>query len=69
MCAGQRASTDRVSGLSCRVYGSGYPGAAGRGVVGRGFPFYFWPIVWGGAATGAIVGGTHYLHDQDEVRF
>ncbi len=29
------------------TYGSGYPGIAGRGVGGRGFPFGFWPIVWG----------------------
>ncbi|KAI0942057.1 hypothetical protein AcV7_002590 [Taiwanofungus camphoratus] len=28
-------------------YGSGYPGVTGRGVAGRGFPFIFWPLVWG----------------------
>ncbi|KAK0202711.1 hypothetical protein DFS33DRAFT_1385080 [Desarmillaria ectypa] len=39
-----------------RSYGSGYPGTSGRGVAGRGFPFYFWPVVWGGAA---------YLHSGD----
>ncbi|KAJ7645137.1 hypothetical protein DFH06DRAFT_1425900 [Mycena polygramma] len=30
-----------------RTYGSGYPGLSSRGVAGRGFPFYFWPISWG----------------------
>ncbi|KAG5640997.1 hypothetical protein DXG03_006439 [Asterophora parasitica] len=38
-----------------RMYGSGYPGIDGRGVAGRGFPFYFWPLAWG--AAGAAVGG------------
>ncbi|KAG6848285.1 hypothetical protein H0H93_001526 [Arthromyces matolae] len=47
-----------------RLYGSGYPGIVGAGVAGRGFPFYFWPVVWGGA-LGA--GTAAYLHD-DEVR-
>ncbi|KAJ6514259.1 hypothetical protein C8R47DRAFT_930777, partial [Mycena vitilis] len=28
-------------------YGSGYPGLSSRGVAGRGFPFYFWPVSWG----------------------
>ncbi|KAN0084069.1 hypothetical protein V8E55_007573 [Tylopilus felleus] len=41
-----------------RTYGSGYPGITGRGVTGRGFPFYFWPIVWTG--NGAPSGS--YLH-------
>ncbi|KAF8079352.1 hypothetical protein FPV67DRAFT_113436 [Lyophyllum atratum] len=31
-------------------YGSGYPGNVGHGVSGRGFPFYFWPVVWIGDA-------------------
>ncbi|KZV85904.1 hypothetical protein EXIGLDRAFT_653630 [Exidia glandulosa HHB12029] len=47
------------------VYGSGYPagyGSAGRGVTGAGFPFYFWPLVWGGA-IGYTAG---YLHDENE---
>ncbi|KAF5329000.1 hypothetical protein D9758_018862 [Tetrapyrgos nigripes] len=45
------------------TYGSGYPGyGLARGVAGRGFPFYFWPLVWGGAA-GA---GTTYLNAEDE---
>lgn len=35
----------------------------GRGVAGRGFPFYFWPIAWGGAAG---IGTAAYLH-SDEV--
>ena len=49
-----------------RTYGSGYPGFANqRGVNSLGFPFYFWPVVWGSAI------GLHtqdaYLHDS-EVR-
>ncbi|KAF9225627.1 hypothetical protein BS17DRAFT_554757 [Gyrodon lividus] len=41
-----------------RMYGSGYPGITGRGVAGRGFPFWFWPVVWGG-------GSVTYLHDTE----
>ena len=33
--------------LMTRIYGSGYPGVEGRGVAGRGFPFYFWPLSFG----------------------
>lgn len=46
-------------------YGSGYPGITGRGVAGRGFPFAFWPLAWGGvigAGTGA------YLHTSEYGR-
>ncbi|KAF8223832.1 hypothetical protein L208DRAFT_1411362 [Tricholoma matsutake] len=46
-------------------YGSGYPGITGRGVAGRGFPFIFWPLAWGGAiglGTGA------YLHNNEYGR-
>lgn len=47
--------------IQLRFYGSGYPGIAGRGVAGRGFPFFFWPVVFvgGGAGSGA------YLHDTE----
>ncbi|KAI0289248.1 hypothetical protein B0F90DRAFT_1796521 [Multifurca ochricompacta] len=46
-----------------RVYGSGYPGVAiPHGVAGLGFPFFFWPVVWAGAAIGASA----YLHDWIE---
>uniref|UniRef100_A0A0W0EVJ1 Uncharacterized protein n=1 Tax=Moniliophthora roreri TaxID=221103 RepID=A0A0W0EVJ1_MONRR len=44
-------------------YGSGYPGVTGAGVSGRGFPFHFWPIAWGGAAG---VGTAAYLHNSNE---
>ncbi|KAF8554673.1 hypothetical protein OG21DRAFT_1496862 [Imleria badia] len=44
-----------------RTYGSGYPGVSGRGVIGRGFPFWFWPIVWTG--YGVPIGS--YLHDSE----
>lgn len=39
-------SCDYADGLILRTYGSGYPGITGRGVTGRGFPFWFWPVVW-----------------------
>ncbi|KIY74370.1 hypothetical protein CYLTODRAFT_484686 [Cylindrobasidium torrendii FP15055 ss-10] len=45
-------------------YGSGYPNQAGRGVDGRGFPFYFWPIGWGGLGFG----GAAYLHTNQYGR-
>jgi hypothetical protein len=48
----------------CRTYGSGYPGEAGHGVAGRGFPFVFWPLAWGGAVGLGAAGA--YL-DSDEV--
>ena len=44
-----------------RKYGSGYPGYP-VGVAGYGFPFYFWPLAFGGGLYGA-----HYIHDN-EVR-
>lgn len=44
--------------LSCSQYGSGYPGITGRGTAGRGFPFYFWPVVWAGE-------GTDYLYPTE----
>ncbi|EIN08255.1 hypothetical protein PUNSTDRAFT_68982 [Punctularia strigosozonata HHB-11173 SS5] len=43
-------------------YGSGYPGLGNNGVAGRGFPFFFWPVVWGGA-LGA--GNAHYLNGRE----
>ena len=45
-----------------RSYGSGYPGVSGFLVGGRGFPFYFWPVAWGGAAG---VGTGAYLHNRE----
>ncbi|KAJ7583860.1 hypothetical protein C8J56DRAFT_748768, partial [Mycena floridula] len=48
------------------MYGSGYPGVGGRGVVGRSFPFYYWPLAWGG---GAGAGGGAYLHDSEYGRY
>jgi hypothetical protein len=50
--------------MSFRTYGSGYPGVVGRGTAGRGFPFFFWPIVWP-VAAGA--GAAAYLSGSDEV--
>ncbi|OBZ65512.1 hypothetical protein A0H81_14465 [Grifola frondosa] len=43
------------------MYGSGYPGVTGLGVLGRSFPFVFWPIVWGGG----LGYGAAYLHDSE----
>ena len=45
-----------------RKYGSGYPGYP-IGVAGYGFPFYFWPLAFGGGS----LYGAHYIHDN-EVR-
>ncbi|KAH9976919.1 hypothetical protein BJV74DRAFT_861721 [Russula compacta] len=49
------------------IYGSGYPGIGGYpyGVAGRGFPFFFWPVVWPGPA----VGSSGYLHNTNEYGF
>lgn len=47
-----------------RIYGSGYPGYYGRGVNGLGFPFVFWPVVWGPG----FGYGPRYLHNGSEVR-
>ncbi|KAF9051090.1 hypothetical protein BDZ89DRAFT_1154005 [Hymenopellis radicata] len=47
---------NQVYGTS--AYGSGYPGVSGRGVDNRNFPFYFWPLAWGGVGFG----GASYLH-------
>jgi len=48
--------------LGTKTYGSGYPGNPGRGVAGRGFPFYFWPLAWGGIAG---AGTAAYLHTDE----
>ncbi|KAG6849345.1 hypothetical protein H0H93_009265 [Arthromyces matolae] len=46
-------------------YGSGYPGSSQRGVAGLGFPFVFWPVVWGGAGG---FGTEAYLHTSEYGR-
>ncbi|KAG6856887.1 hypothetical protein H0H87_012467 [Tephrocybe sp. NHM501043] len=44
-----------------RDYGSGYPnGGILRGVNGRGFPFYFWPVIWTNPFI--VHSGDAYLH-------
>ncbi|KAK7447381.1 hypothetical protein VKT23_014091 [Stygiomarasmius scandens] len=43
-------------------YGSGYPGLGSGSVAGRGFPFFFWPIAWGGAAG---AGSAAFLHNRE----
>ncbi|KAF7298956.1 Glycoside hydrolase family 35 protein [Mycena indigotica] len=52
---------DQVYGTA--TYGSGYPGVAGRGVAGRGFPFFFWPLSFGGVGG---LGTAAYLHSNSE---
>ncbi|KAJ7202442.1 hypothetical protein C8J57DRAFT_1454889 [Mycena rebaudengoi] len=52
----------RAQVFGTRSYGSGYPGISGRGVGGRGFPFYFWPLMWGG---GIGYGSNAYLHSNE----
>jgi len=52
-------------------YGSGYPGATGLGVSGRGFPFFFWPVVWGGAggyAAGSYIHNNEYGNSNNDSR-
>ncbi|KAJ4478263.1 hypothetical protein J3R30DRAFT_3290671 [Lentinula aciculospora] len=53
----------RLQIYGSKTYGSGYPGVSGRGVASRGFPFFFWPVVWGGAAGGTA----SYLYDENEA--
>ncbi|KIJ35955.1 hypothetical protein M422DRAFT_261712 [Sphaerobolus stellatus SS14] len=43
---------DQIYGTS--QYGSGYPGQMTSGVIGRGFPFGFWPLTFGGLGGFAI---------------
>ncbi|KIM50671.1 hypothetical protein SCLCIDRAFT_34087 [Scleroderma citrinum Foug A] len=54
-----------------KSYGSGYPGITGRGVAGRGFPFWFWPIVWGSTAaeTAPYLNGSEYGDSFNTSRF
>ncbi|KAJ7177448.1 hypothetical protein C8R43DRAFT_1118440 [Mycena crocata] len=56
------ASRSQIYG-TFRTYGSGYPGYYGRGVAGRGFPFYFWPLSWG-----TVIGygsNSAYMHSSE----
>ncbi|KAJ7051511.1 hypothetical protein C8F01DRAFT_1066823 [Mycena amicta] len=52
----------RVQVFGTRSFGSGYPGFYTRGVNGRGFPFYFWPLAWG---TGIGYGAGTYMHTDE----
>ncbi|KAJ6585019.1 hypothetical protein B0H19DRAFT_860845, partial [Mycena capillaripes] len=60
----------RAQVFGTRTYGSGYPTGGGRGVFGRGFPFYFWPLSFGvGAGTGAYLhSNTEYGHADNSSR-
>ncbi|KAJ7863080.1 hypothetical protein B0H14DRAFT_2739233 [Mycena olivaceomarginata] len=46
-----------------RTFGSGYPTNSGRGVLGKPFPFVFWPLSFG---AGAGIGTGAYLHSNSE---
>ncbi|KAF8843874.1 hypothetical protein BDN67DRAFT_963724 [Paxillus ammoniavirescens] len=50
----------RLQVFGTMMYGSGYPGISGRGVSGRGFPFWYWPVVWNSHSTTAT-----YLDDTE----
>ncbi|KAF7311688.1 hypothetical protein MIND_00178600 [Mycena indigotica] len=53
----------RAEVFGTKEYGSGYPGIASRGVEGRGFPFFFWPLSWGtGGGYGADAA---YMHTNE----
>ncbi|KAK7040785.1 hypothetical protein VNI00_009691 [Paramarasmius palmivorus] len=56
----QQGGGTRQQVYGTSVYGSGYPNISERGVEGRGFPFYFWPISSWGVGTGLA-----YLHTQE----
>jgi len=43
-----------------RKYGSGYAGYP-IGVAGYGFPFFFWPLAFGGG----YIYGAHYIHENE----
>ncbi|KAJ7761500.1 hypothetical protein DFH07DRAFT_815202 [Mycena maculata] len=52
----------RAQVFGTRTFGSGYPGITGRGVAGRGFPFFFWPLGFGAGGIGTPT----YLHSDTE---
>ncbi|KAI0628678.1 hypothetical protein C8Q77DRAFT_1147612 [Trametes polyzona] len=58
----QSGGATRGQVYGTQTYGSGYPGVASRGVGGLGFPFVFWPVVWGGG----LGYGAAYLHSNHE---
>ncbi|KAJ6510588.1 hypothetical protein C8R45DRAFT_813904 [Mycena sanguinolenta] len=55
------ATRNQVFGT--RAYGSGYPGYYTRGVASRGFPFWYWPLVWSGIGYET---SSEYLYDTTE---
>ncbi|KAI6138580.1 hypothetical protein BKA82DRAFT_4154451 [Pisolithus tinctorius] len=54
-----------------RTYGSGYPSITGRGVSGRGFPFWYWPVVWNDTAAESqpYLNGSEYGDAYNTSRF
>ncbi|KAF7764084.1 hypothetical protein Agabi119p4_8621 [Agaricus bisporus var. burnettii] len=59
----QQGGGNRNQIYGSRTYGSGYPGGSSRGVAGLGFPFFFYPVVFG---AGAIGGGALIYHEANE---
>ncbi|KAK0194760.1 hypothetical protein F5146DRAFT_1022581 [Armillaria mellea] len=59
---------DQVMGT--RTYRSRYPGNPSHGVAGLGFPFYYWPLAWGGIGLGlaAYLHNTEYGHTDNSSR-
>lgn len=57
-------STLKVPNVLISMYGSGYPGSPGVGVAGHGFPYYYWPVVFGSVA---VLGTQAYLNTRGEV--
>ncbi|KAK0475410.1 hypothetical protein IW261DRAFT_1422244 [Armillaria novae-zelandiae] len=60
----QQGGGTRDQVMGTRTYGSGYPGNPSRGVAGLGFPFYYWPLAWGGIGLGSAA----YLHNNEYGR-
>ncbi|KAK0207444.1 hypothetical protein IW262DRAFT_1469545 [Armillaria fumosa] len=51
----------KAEGPGTSTCGSGYPS---RGVAGLGFPFYYWPLAWGGIGLGSAA----FLHNNEYGR-
>ncbi|TFK70715.1 hypothetical protein BDN72DRAFT_794822 [Pluteus cervinus] len=62
----QEGGANRNEVFGTKQFGSGYPGLFGRGVGGRGFPFYYWPLAWAGVgAVGTGAASYAYLNSDE----
>ncbi|KAK7041499.1 hypothetical protein VNI00_009367 [Paramarasmius palmivorus] len=62
---------NRSTVFGSRTYGSGYPSASSPGVRGRGFPYWYWPLVFGaaaGATTALAIESAEYGLPDDTSR-